>query len=107
MIAIIAPARLASTRFPEKLLHPIRGKPLILWVAERLREQAPDIERFFAVDDERLRRVVEDAGHRAIMTRADHPSGTDRLAEANETIGADIVINAQADEPLVAAGQLR
>lgn len=107
MIAIIAPARLASTRFPQKLLSPILGKPLILWVAERLKEQAPEIDRHFAVDDERLRQVVENAGFRAIMTRNDHASGTDRLAEANETIGADVVINAQADEPLVTAGQLR
>lgn len=107
MIAIIAPARLASTRFPQKLLSPILGKPLILWVAERLKEQAPEIDRHFAVDDERLRQVVENAGFQAIMTRNDHPSGTDRLAEANETIGADVVINAQADEPLVTAGQLR
>lgn len=106
MIAIIAPARLASTRFPEKLLHKIKGKPLILWVAERIKSQASDIESFFAVDDERLRDVVEAAGYRAIMTSKDHESGTDRLAEANEQIGADIVINVQADEPLVAADQI-
>jgi len=107
MLAIIAPARLASTRFPEKLLHPIQGKPLILWVAERLESQAPDIDRYFAVDDLKIERVLRDAGHQAIMTRADHRCGTDRLAEANETIGADAIINVQADEPLVAAGQIR
>ncbi|MDQ8185692.1 3-deoxy-manno-octulosonate cytidylyltransferase [Pelagicoccus sp. SDUM812002] len=106
MLAIVAPARLASTRFPEKLLHPICGKPLILWVAERIRSQAPDIPAYFAVDDERLRSVVEGAGFNAIMTRADHQSGTDRLAEANEQIGADVLINVQADEPLVAASQI-
>ena len=106
MIAIIAPARLASTRFPEKLLHEIKGKPLILWVAERLAEQAPDIQRFFAVDDVKLERVLRDAGHEAVMTRVDHASGSDRLAEANAKIGADIVINVQADEPLVAASQI-
>lgn len=107
MLAIIAPARLASTRFPEKLLHQIQGKPLILWVAERLEAQAPDIDRYFAVDDLKIERVLRDAGHQAIMTRADHSCGTDRLAEANETIGADAIINVQADEPLVAAGQIR
>lgn len=107
MLAIIAPARLASTRFPEKLLHPIAGKPLILWVAERIRSQVPDVEAFFAVDDERLRSVVEEAGFRAIMTRTGHQSGTDRLAEANEQIGATIVINVQADEPLVTASQIQ
>ncbi|MBD5780359.1 3-deoxy-manno-octulosonate cytidylyltransferase [Pelagicoccus sp. NFK12] len=106
MLAIVAPARLASTRFPEKLLHPICGKPLILWVAERIRDQAPDIPAYFAVDDARLQEVVEGAGFRAIMTRTDHQSGTDRLAEANEQIGADVLINVQADEPLVAASQI-
>ncbi|EDY82272.1 3-deoxy-D-manno-octulosonate cytidylyltransferase [Verrucomicrobiia bacterium DG1235] len=106
MLAIVAPARLASTRFPEKLLHRIGGKPLILWVAERIRDEAPSIPVFFAVDDERLRDVVEGAGFRAIMTRTDHQSGTDRLAEANEQIGADVLINVQADEPMVAASQI-
>lgn len=107
MLAIVAPARLASTRFPEKLLHPINGKPLILWVAERIRDQAPDIPAYFAVDDEKLRKVVEGAGFKAIMTRVDHQSGTDRIAEANEQIGADYVINVQADEPMVAASQIK
>jgi 3-deoxy-manno-octulosonate cytidylyltransferase (CMP-KDO synthetase) len=106
MLAIIAPARLASTRFPEKLLHPIHGKPLILWVAERLAAEAPDIPRYFAVDDAKLERVLKDAGHEAVMTRVDHSCGSDRIAEANESIGADAIINAQADEPLVTAGQI-
>jgi len=105
--AIIAPARLASTRFPEKLLHPIGGKSLILWVADRLREQVPDCERFFAIDDPRLADVLTDAGHQWVMTRKDHASGTDRLAEANRIIGADIVINVQADEPLVTKTQIQ
>ena len=107
MIAIIAPARLASTRFPEKLLHPIAGKPLILWVAERLESQAPDYERFFAIDDDRLADVLSDAGYQWVMTRKDHASGTDRLAEANATIGAEVVINVQADEPLVTGAQIK
>lgn len=107
MLAIVAPARLASTRFPEKLLYPINGKPLILWVAERIRDQAPGIPAYFAVDDEKLRKVLEAAGFQAIMTRGDHQSGTDRIAEANEKVGADIVINVQADEPLVAASQIK
>ncbi|MGK0237923.1 MAG: 3-deoxy-manno-octulosonate cytidylyltransferase (CMP-KDO synthetase) [Candidatus Pelagisphaera sp.] len=107
MLAIIAPARLASTRFPEKLLHPIQGKPLVLWVAERLEAEVPDIDRYFAVDDLKIERVLRDAGFNAIMTRSDHSCGTDRLAEANETIGAGAIINVQADEPLVAGGQIR
>ena len=107
MLAIIVPARLASTRFPEKLLHSICGKPLILWVAERLQAEAPDLPRYFAVDDVKLERVLKDAGHEAIMTRTDHSCGTDRLAEANEKIGADAIINVQADEPLVTGRQIQ
>lgn len=106
MLAIIAPARLASSRFPKKLLHPIKGKPLILWVAERLKEQAPEIPRYFAVDDVAIETVLRDAGHEAIMTSADHVCGTDRLAEANEKIGAEWIINVQGDEPLVTRGQI-
>ncbi len=106
MLAIIAPARLASTRFPEKLLHPILGKPLILRVAERLQSEAPEIPRYFAVDDLKLETVLKDAGFEAIRTRSDHASGTDRLAEANESIGADLIINVQGDEPLVTRSQI-
>jgi 3-deoxy-manno-octulosonate cytidylyltransferase (CMP-KDO synthetase) len=107
MIAIIAPARLASTRFPEKLLYQIKGKPLILWVAERLANQAPDIPRYFAVDHPRLQDTLEQAGFATIMTRPDHTCGTDRLADANESIGAEWIINVQGDEPLVTRGQIK
>lgn len=106
MIAIIVPARLASSRFPQKLLHRIKGKPLVLWVAERLKEVAPEIPTYFAVDDLSLDEALRENGFKTVMTRKDHASGTDRLAEANEAIGADIVINAQADEPLVAKEQI-
>ena len=107
MIAIIAPARLASTRFPEKLLHEIKGKALILWVAERLADQVPEIPRYFAVDHPRLQETLESAGFATVMTRSDHVCGTDRLAEANESIGADLIINVQGDEPLVTRGQIK
>jgi len=101
--AIIVPARLASVRFPRKLLHEIRGKPLIIWVAERLAAQVPDIPVYFAVDSDELLWMLTSRGFRALLTNSDHASGTDRLAEANASIGADFVINVQADEPLVAA----
>ena len=104
--AIIVPCRLESTRFPRKLLHPIKGKPLVLWVAERITAQAPDYPLWFAVDHELLAKCLEGAGFRAIMTSASHPSGTDRIAEANRTVRASYVLNVQADEPLVSAGQL-
>jgi len=105
--AIIVPCRLESTRFPRKLLHRIRDKPLLLWVAGRIAAQVPELPLYFAVDHELLRQCVESAGFRAIMTRSDHASGTDRIAEANGKIGAEHVINVQADEPLVSAGQIR
>ncbi len=107
MPSIIVPARLASTRFPSKLLYEVRGKPIILWTAERIRTVAPEFPLYFAVDDDVLERCLSEAGFTAIRTRAEHPSGTDRLAEANATIGAPAVINVQGDEPLVTGEQIR
>lgn len=105
--AIIVPCRLESTRFPRKLLHNVKGKPLLRWVAERIASQAPEFPLWFAVDDPLLADCVTGAGFQAIMTSTAHQSGTDRLAEANRTIGAKYVINVQADEPLVTGGQIR
>jgi 3-deoxy-manno-octulosonate cytidylyltransferase (CMP-KDO synthetase) len=105
--AIIVPCRLESTRFPRKLLHQIRGRPLVLWVADRIAREAPEFELWFAVDHELLGSCVTEAGYRAIMTDGAHASGTDRIAEANRTVGADHVINVQADEPLVTGAQIR
>jgi 3-deoxy-manno-octulosonate cytidylyltransferase (CMP-KDO synthetase) len=72
-------------------------------VAERLRQEVPDFEVYFAVDHQLLKDCLDFAGFRTLMTRSDHPSGTDRIAEANLTIGADQIINVQGDEPLVSA----
>lgn len=105
--AIIVPCRLESTRFPRKLLHLIKGKPLVVWVAERIAAEAPDFPLWFAVDDPLLAECVERAGFRAILTDVKHQSGTDRIAEANQTVRASYVLNVQADEPLVTAGQLQ
>lgn len=105
--AIIVPCRLESTRFPRKLLHPIKGKPLVLWVAERITAEAPDYPLWFAVDHELLAKCVEEAGFRAIMTDPAHPSGTDRIAQANRQVRAAYVLNVQADEPLVTGAQIR
>lgn len=105
--SIIVPARLASTRFPRKLLHEVRGKPIILWTAERIRSVAPEYPLYFAVDDDALEGCLVDAGFQVVRTRPDHPSGTDRLAEANASVGASMVINVQGDEPLVTGAQIR
>jgi len=106
-LAIIVPCRLESTRFPRKRLHNIKGRPLVLWVAERIRHEVPEIPLWFAVDDELLGAPLRSAGFQVIATSPAHQSGTDRLAEANRTVKADRVINVQADEPLVSAGQIR
>ena len=107
MPSIIVPARLTSTRFPHKLLYEVRGKPIILWTAERIRTVAPEFPLYFAVDDDALERCLSEAGFAAVRTRAEHPSGTDRLAEANAAVGAPAVINVQGDEPLVTGEQIR
>lgn len=104
--ALIVPARLASTRFPRKLLHPVQGKPLILHTAERLRTQAPELPLWFAVGDAELAEALQAEGYQSVLTDSGLPSGTDRLAAANHEIGADIVVNVQADEPLIEAAHI-
>jgi len=105
-IAIVVPARLTSKRFPRKLLHLVQNKPLILWTAERIASEVPDLPLHFAVEDEELFNLLEDHGYQPIKTLSEHPSGTDRIAEANEKIQADYIINVQADEPLVTSSQI-
>ncbi|MGB0743749.1 MAG: 3-deoxy-manno-octulosonate cytidylyltransferase [Opitutales bacterium] len=104
---IIVPTRLNSKRFPRKLLYEVQGKPIILWTAGRIREVAPEFPLYFAVDDTELEDCLRCAGYQTVMTRPDHLSGTDRLAEANQALGADAVINVQGDEPLVTGEQIR
>ncbi len=102
LIALI-PARYGSSRFPGKPLAPISGKPLIQWVYEQARLVKGLDELWVATDDARIRACVEGFGGRALMTRADHPSGSDRLAEAAQLLGlapADLVVNIQGDQPL-------
>lgn len=103
-IVAIVPARYASTRFPGKPLAPLHGKPVIQWVWERVSRCAELDSVWIASDDERILNAVAAFGGRAIATRTDHPSGTDRLAEAAATLGLaeeDLVINVQGDEPMV------
>lgn len=105
--AIIVPCRLESSRFPRKLLHEIQGVPLVLWVARRIREQAPEFPLWFAVDDSLLAKPLAEDGFHILRTSVEHNSGTDRIAEANRTVKAERVINVQADEPMVTGGQIR
>jgi 3-deoxy-manno-octulosonate cytidylyltransferase (CMP-KDO synthetase) len=96
----IIPARYASTRFPGKPLHPIAGKPLIQHVAEQCRRAKSLAEVIVATDDERIASVARQFC-RVEMTRADHPSGSDRIAEVAARCGCDAVVNVQGDEPLM------
>jgi len=106
---VIIPARYTSTRLPGKPLADIAGKPMVVHVAERA--QHAGAERVVvATDDERIKAAVEAHGIAACLTRADHPTGTDRLAEAARLLElADdaIVVNVQGDEPLLAPALIR
>jgi 3-deoxy-manno-octulosonate cytidylyltransferase (CMP-KDO synthetase) len=99
VVAGIIPARFASTRLPGKPLEPILGKPMIQRVYECCITSNALDHLFVATDDERIRDAVEHFGGKAIMTRADHPTGTDRLAEASGSLSCDIVVNIQGDQP--------
>ncbi len=100
-IAII-PARLASTRLPRKLIAEIEGKTLIEHVYRRV-EQARLVDRILvATGDVRIAEIVEGFGGKAVMTRPDHQSGTDRIAEAAGGMDPDtLIVNVQGDEPLI------
>jgi 3-deoxy-manno-octulosonate cytidylyltransferase (CMP-KDO synthetase) len=100
---VLIPARYASSRFPGKPLADLAGKPMIVHVCERA-AQSGAAAVHVATDDERIARAVHEAGHAAVMTRTDHASGTDRLAEAARVLRlpADaVVVNVQGDEPLI------
>ncbi len=101
---VIIPARYASTRFPAKPLADIAGKPMVVRVCERAAKSGASAVHV-ATDDERIASAVRSHGHSALMTRADHGSGTERIAEAAAALRLDdgeIVVNVQGDEPLIA-----
>src|SRR5262249_4463011 len=99
-IAIVIPARYASTRLPGKPLLKDTGKYLIQHVYEQAcRSRATAV--IVATDDERIVAAVEGFGGRVVRTRCDHASGTDRVAEVARTLDADVIVNLQGDEPLI------
>jgi 3-deoxy-manno-octulosonate cytidylyltransferase (CMP-KDO synthetase) len=101
----ILPARWGSTRFPGKPLHLIAGKPLIQLVWEQCSKCSRLDELVIATDDERILAAAEGFGAKAVMTSPEHPTGTDRLAEAVRSLpGAEIIVNIQGDEPLIDPG---
>ena len=100
---VVIPARLASSRLPEKPLADIGGKPMVVRVAERAAQSAAS-RVIVATDDARIEAVCRQHGVEVLLTRADHPSGTDRLAEVATLLALPddaIVVNVQGDEPLI------
>jgi 3-deoxy-manno-octulosonate cytidylyltransferase (CMP-KDO synthetase) len=100
---VVIPARMRSTRLPGKMLADVAGKPLVAWVAERARSSGA-AEVVIATDHPEIEQAVRALGWRTCMTSPDHPTGTDRLAEAVAALGYgrdEIVVNVQGDEPLI------
>src|SRR5262245_35421410 len=104
--AIVIPARYGSRRLPGKPLLRQTGKYLIQHVYERACQASRPSTVVVATDDPRIVVAVESFGGRAVMTRRDHPSGTDRAAEAARQVDAHIIVNLQGDEPLIEADTL-
>jgi 3-deoxy-manno-octulosonate cytidylyltransferase (CMP-KDO synthetase) len=98
--AVVIPARYGSRRLPGKPLLRQTGKYLVQHVYERARQARRAGEVVVATDDPRIVAAVEGFGGKAVLTRRDHPSGTDRVAEAARALDADVLVNLQGDEPL-------
>ena len=103
----VIPARIASQRLPRKPLARIAGRPLVQWVYEAASRASGLDELVVATDSEEVAEVAESFGAVAVMTRADHPSGTDRVAEvARGRDWAQVIVNIQGDEPLLPASYI-
>lgn len=106
---VVIPARYASTRLPGKELADLGGKPMVVRVAERARESGAR-HVIVATDHLEIAAAVERSGFQAVMTRSDHATGTDRIAEAAEHLGLapdTLIVNVQGDEPLIEPGLIR
>jgi len=99
-VAII-PARYHSTRFPGKALAKLLNKPLIQWVWEAVNNSNLFDQVMVATDSVKIKEAVDNFGGIAILTRKEHQSGTDRIAEVAESLDCDIIVNVQGDEPLI------
>lgn len=98
--AAVIPARLASTRFPEKVIAKLGGKPIIQWVWERtVKSKAERV--LIATDSGKVMEIAKSFGAEAVMTSPNHPSGSDRIWEAVKEIECEIIVNVQGDEPLM------
>lgn len=102
----VIPARYKSSRFPGKPLELILGKPLVIWVCEKVEQALGKEGTYVATEDERIKKVVESYGYQVVMTGDHHPTGTDRIAEVSDKVPADIYINVQGDEPMIDPGDI-
>ncbi|MGE0820692.1 MAG: 3-deoxy-manno-octulosonate cytidylyltransferase [Candidatus Binatia bacterium] len=98
-VVAVIPARYGSTRFPGKPLALLRGKPMVQHVYEQTKQVQGLARVIVATDDERIAQVIRNIGGEVAMTRADHPTGTDRLAEVAQRLTADVIVNVQGDLP--------
>ncbi|BDD05701.1 3-deoxy-manno-octulosonate cytidylyltransferase [Aureibacter tunicatorum] len=98
---VVIPARLGSSRLPEKVILDLAGKPVVQWVYERALSANYIDEVYIATDSERVKEICLEFTENVIMTSEAHQSGTDRIAEAVQSIEADVIINVQGDEPLI------
>ncbi len=103
---IVIPARYDSTRFPGKPLAPLKGKPLVQHVYENAGRARTAEDVIVATDSETIFETVLSFGGKAMMTSRDHVSGTDRVAEVARSLHCDIIVNVQADEPLIRPGMI-
>lgn len=97
----VIPARYGSSRFPGKALALLGGKPMIQWVWEKAKRAKTIHQLVIATDDKRIFDVSKKFGAEAVMTKKNHPSGTDRIAEIAKKIKCDLVVNVQGDEPFL------
>src|SRR5258707_5304575 len=100
-VVIVIPARYGSTRVPGKALVPLAGKPMIQRVYERAKQAKTAGRVIVATDDERIVKAVQGFGGEARMTRADHRTGTERIAEVAAHTEGEVFVNVQGDEPLL------
>jgi 3-deoxy-manno-octulosonate cytidylyltransferase (CMP-KDO synthetase) len=100
-VVAVIPARYGSTRFPGKPLTLIAGKPLLQWVWEGAKQSRRIDKVLVTTDDLRIAKSAQGFGADVVMTRSDHPSGTDRIAEAAQNLKVDWILNLQGDEPLI------
>ncbi len=106
-LCIVIPARMGATRFPGKPLADLYGKPMVEWVYERAVASGAAGRVVVATPDDVIAEATRGFGGEAILTSPDHPTGTDRIAEAAESLGAELYVNVQGDEPLIEPETIR